>query len=161
MGWARTLSPPGAGRGDGDFRLCRGPLFYPFLRPFDKLRADGTEKAVGMGQGVESSGAPGWFPWVFGFLLRVGIGSRLRTNIKLKRLHVKGQCHIFLGEGMDSRSGSGMTEGVGNEGGGIGGDVTPVCERGHGTRHVSIYWEKRGMMCSPTLRNIPILSTRV
>ena len=38
-------------------------------RPAD--RSYGERGGIGMGQGVESSRAPGWFPWVFGFLLRL------------------------------------------------------------------------------------------
>ncbi len=70
-------------------------------------------RGIGMGQGVESSGSGlGGFPGVLVPPL-VSVGSRLRTNIKLKCLFVNGQCQIFGGRGPapspDSSRGIGMT----------------------------------------------------
>ena len=73
-------------------------------------QAQGERKrgAFGMGQGVESpdfSGAclsgAGLVPLGFRFLLKVDVGSRLRTNIVLKRLRVKRKRHIFVGRETD------------------------------------------------------------
>ena len=108
LGWARTLSPPGASERRWRPLLVPQVSIHSVLETLRQAQGERKRGAFGMGQGVESpdfSGAclsgAGLVPLGFRVLLKVGVESRLRTNIVLKSLRVKRQRHILGRRGCD------------------------------------------------------------